>query len=72
MLNYDDLVTQATERQSAFRTAVEQRRRGQSLVPTQPHPTLAWVGQRLIEWGRQLLGEKPTPTLPVPPVPVTR
>lgn len=66
MLNYDDLVTQATERQSAFRTAAAQRRLMQSLALTQPHPTLAWVGQQLIEWGRQLLAEKPPQRCPSP------
>jgi hypothetical protein len=57
MLNYDDLVIQANERQSAFRAAVKQRRWEQSLDPTQPHPIFLWVGHKLIALGRQLQGE---------------
>jgi hypothetical protein len=72
MLNYDDLVTQANERQSFFRAAVKQRRLAQSLAPTQPHPIFLWVGQQLIKWGRQLLGEKQMAALPVSPVTFAR
>jgi len=55
-MNYDEIVNQGKQRQSAFLAAAEQRRLVQSLAPAQPHPLCTWVGQQLIHWGQHLQG----------------
>jgi hypothetical protein len=67
MMNYHQISTEATERQQLFLAEAEQRRLAQ-LVPAQPHPLMAWVGQRLIGWGQRLQAEKRTTVWPVTPV----
>lgn len=69
MLNYDEIVTQVSEHRNFLLANAEQQRLAQAVAPAQPHPVSAWFGRQLIEWGRQLQGAKPLPTLPIPPMP---
>jgi hypothetical protein len=55
-MNYLQIETLTYDRQQMFLAEAEQRRLV-ALVLNQPHPLLAWVGQRLIRWGQQLQGE---------------
>lgn len=72
MLNYDEIVTQASEHRSFLLANAEQQRLTQSLVFGQPHPLRAWIGQRLIALGRQLQGERQEAPLAAPALPVSR
>ena len=72
MMNYHEIITQGEERQCLYLATAEQRRLLASIEPDQPHPLLTWVGQRLIRWGQQLLGEKRTPGFPIIPATFSR
>jgi hypothetical protein len=72
MLNYNEIVTQASEHRSFLLANAEQQRLAHSLVPGQPHPLRAWIGQRLIALGQQLQGERQEAPLATPTLPVSR
>ncbi|MFZ4656067.1 MAG: hypothetical protein ACOYNY_03600 [Caldilineaceae bacterium] len=67
MLNYDEIVTRTEDHRDFLLTNAEQQRLAQSLTMSQPHPVSAWLGQRLMAWGRRLQGQSnavPAPTAP--------
>lgn len=69
MLNYDEIVTHATEHRNLLLTNAAQHQLAQALTVSQPHPLLEWIGRQLIRWGQQLQAAKPrapwaTPSLP--------
>jgi hypothetical protein len=76
MLNHLQTETLAYDRQQNFLAEAEARRLTKLLAPSHssshPHPFLAWVGQRLIEWGKQLRSETATPTFSMTPTSVTK
>ena len=69
MLNYDEIITCAEAHRALLLTNAEQQRLAQSLTTSQPHPISAWIGQRLLAWGRRLQGQ--SRTVPAPPMPAT-
>jgi len=75
MLNHLQTETLAYDRQQSFLAEAQERRLAKLLAQShshsQSHPLLAWVGQQLIGWGKQLLGETATPTFPLTPTSVT-
>ena len=71
MMNYNEIATRANEYQQ-MRLAVAEQRRLEKVFPPRPHPLLAWVGQQLIGWGKQLQATKPTPVWPITVVGLAR
>lgn len=69
MLNYDEIVSQASDHRSFLLANAEQQRLTQVLAAAQPHPILARLGQQLIEWGLQLQGGSARTSLSVAPRP---
>ena len=64
MMNYQQMETMAFE-QHKMRLAEAEQRRFAKLVPSRPHPLLAWVGQQLIGWGQRLQHAEARPVLSV-------
>ncbi|MEZ4869259.1 MAG: hypothetical protein R3C14_48500 [Caldilineaceae bacterium] len=61
MLNYDEIVTRTNDHRAFLLANAAQQRLAQSLTLDQPHPIIAWIGQRLIHWGEQLQSVKAQP-----------